>query len=48
MGRVIRDMRRKVRPNYAHPGGQFGAIHVFHANRTWIIRGFYLVGLVFS
>ena len=48
MGAVIRDIRRKVRPNYALGGHPFRAIHVFEANSTWLIRGFYLVSLVFS
>ncbi len=48
MQRMIRDLRRKVRPNYALPGGQFEAVHRFYADCTWIIRGFYLVGLIFS
>ncbi len=48
MGRALRDMRRKVRPNYAPAGGPFKAVHGFHANATWVIRGFYLIGLIFS
>jgi hypothetical protein len=45
---ILRDFRRKVRPNFAAKGYQFQCLNRFHDNALWIVRIFYIFSLILS